>query len=252
MQPGTAMQAIIERAYQVFSRYPVPQQFDVCLGCCVSFEDERALRQTPLRHVSFELLNSYAHGAYPQTQSAAETRYLLPRLLEVIAHGDYPGISQEICLQRVGKAQPENWPQTEQQLLADFARQLVIDLLADADNTHRQHQPWLGEVLVMFYLAGQDVTPLLAAALAHSNDLGFARLAYWLYMERPNGELENAFVSKSKGRLLNRQINDWIALSSQALAERAAQVIAQPPAGLDYWLEESLCALHEERLLWTL
>lgn len=50
-QPSEAMQALIKQAYKVFGRYSVPYQFDVCMPCCVTPAQERALRQTPLREL---------------------------------------------------------------------------------------------------------------------------------------------------------------------------------------------------------
>ena len=68
----------------------------------------------------------------------------------------------------------------------------------------------------------------------------------------------NAFVSRGKGQRLHQAINVWVDQSSGRLAERAATAITEPPdslamkyeqyycgANLGYWIEESLCALHD-------
>ena len=256
MRPSEAMQDIIERAYQVFSRYPVPQQFDVCMPCCVSLEEERTLRQTPLRFLSREALYDYNSSAKSMQQDSSEIRYLLPRLLELIAQGEEPAISQELCLERVAKAAPENWPDNERDLLADYARQYIVDLLAEAER--KTELALLGDALVMFHLGRMDVTPLLDAALEQSGFWAIASLAFFLYMERSNGQVCNAFVSRGKGQRLHQAINVWVDQSSGRLAERAAVAITEPPdslamkyeqyycgANLGYWIEESLCALHD-------
>ena len=262
MQPSQTMHAIIEQAYQTFSRYPVPQQFDVCLGCCVSIADERAMRQTPLRHWPWRLMHEYVGNAPAGAHHKSEIAYLLPRLLEVVAQGEYPGISQEICLRCIDKAAPQTWSQAEQQLLADYARQFVIDLLAQAEADAKL--ALLDDTLIMFYLAGLDVVPLLDAALAQRGFWQIASLAFFLYMDRSNGEVDNAFVSHAKGRALHQRINSWIEQHSRDLSASAAEAIAHPPGSLaekyeqyycqmnlGYWIEESLCALHDQQLLWT-
>lgn len=256
MRPSETMQAIIERAYQVFSRYPVPQQFDVCLGCCVSIRDERVLRQTPLRHLMPEVLYEYNSSARSLQQDASEIRYLLPRLLEVIAQGEQPAISQELCLERVKNASPDNWLEAERELLADYARQYIADLLAEAES--KAELVLFSDALIMFHLGGMDVTPLLDVALAQPGFWAIASLAFFLFMERSNGEVCNASVSRSKGKKLHQAVNVWIDQSSVRLAGRAAEAIDEPPdslaekyeqyycgANLGYWIEESLCALHD-------
>lgn len=258
MRPSENMQAIIERMYQVFDRYPVPSQFDVCLACCVSIKDEQSLRQTPLRHLSPEVLYEYNSSARSTQQDADEIRYLLPRLLELIAQGKEPAICQELCLERVANAALESWPDNERDLLADYARQYIVDLLDEAER--KAELALLGDALVMFYLGGLDVMPLLDAVLEQPGFWAIASLAFFLYMERNNGQVCNAFVSGAKGRRLCRAISAWADASRDRLTKRAAEAIAGPPdslamhyeryycgANVGYWIEESLCALHDDQ-----
>ena len=254
MKPSESMKAVIRKAYQVFSRYPVPPQFDVCLRCCVNLEEEKALRHTPLHDLPFELINTYNQSAKSQQQNSYEIRYLLPRLLEVIAHGQYPAISEELCLERVGRAEPQNWLPAEREILNEFAQQLFIDMLTGAESEARLVE--LDAILIMFHLAGLDVAPLLDTILEQPGFWAIASLAFTLNMDRSNGRLTNAFASTRKEDQLNQSINDWISRSRQKLSQRAAKAILSPAdlksqhgqyccrATLGYWIEESLCILY--------
>ena len=255
MQPGKNMMAIIERAYQVFKRYPVPRNFDICGPCCVSPEEEWALYEVPLRKLSFAVLNIYNQSATSEEQDSNEIRYLLPRILELIAHGQYPGISDELSLRRVGGASPTSWLPAEYDLLTQFARQHVIDLLNEAEDHARLAE--LEAILIMFHLAGLDVTPLLDTVLDQPGFWAIASLAFMLIMERKDGRLCNAFSSNRDEQVLNQRINDWIDCSRQKLSEHAAAAIVSPAdlsqhyeqycdgMTLGFWIDDSLTALQD-------
>jgi len=255
MPLSEAMKEIIEQAYRIFNRYPVPQQFEVCCACCVSPQEEQALRQTPLRDLPFELLNAYNQSATSQQQNSSEIRYLLPRLLEIIAHGQYPAVSGEIVLDRVGRAEPENWLPAERQILTEFARQFMADLLAEAQREARMTE--LDAILIMFHLGGLDVTPLLDSVLETPGFWAIASLAWTLKMERSHGRLTNGFAYSGKEEQLNQRLDDWISRSRLKLSARAAEAIISPADltqeyaryccrfTVGYWIEESLCVLHD-------
>lgn len=106
MQPSPAMQNIIAHAREIFHFYPAPQQFNICVPCCVSEEMAQALRQTPLRQLTVEMIYEWNSSARPFEQQNDEIRYLLPRLLELLAHGHSPAINEELCLKRIGAISP--------------------------------------------------------------------------------------------------------------------------------------------------
>lgn len=254
-QPSEAMQVLIKQVYKVFSRYPAPHQFKVCMPCCVTPVQERALRQIPLRELPFNLLDVYCQGSLAHGEDSNDIRYLLPRLLEVIAHGQYPGISNEMSLCNVGSVPSERWLLAEREVLGAFARQLVIDLLNDAEEKEQITE--LDSVLIMFHLAGLDITPLLDAVLDFSGFWAFASLAWLLNMDRSHGHLTSAFAPiQDQDALLDKRINDWITYHCKELSKRAELAIASPAnlkkkyeqdyggKTIGYWIEESLCALY--------
>lgn len=241
------MALIIERAYRLFQRYPVPQKFDICTSCCVSQEDEQALYHTPVRKLSFRLMNEYSWSAKEQEQRPDEVRYLLPRLLELIAHGEYPGISEEICLERVGRAEPDSWLPEERQLLVDFAHQLLNDLLDNAESSSTLE--WLDTLLAMFHHGGFDIPALLTLISQRPGYYSIASLAVYLVTERDGGCVTNPFISNDQQ--LNTAINQWIEQNKQRLSELATAAIESEPttltndmyysgATLQYWIDHSL------------
>lgn len=92
---------------EIFHFYPAPQQFNICVPCCVSEEMAQALRQTPLRQLTVEMIYEWNSSARPFEQQNDEIRYLLPRLLELLAHGHSPAINEELCLKRIGAISPD-------------------------------------------------------------------------------------------------------------------------------------------------
>ncbi|MDZ3934667.1 hypothetical protein UXB74_24830, partial [Escherichia marmotae] len=66
-----------------FRRYPVPQKFVVCCEYCLSQQEQKVLRSTSLRAISYSLINAWNSSPGPDPQNSDEVRYFLPRLLEL-------------------------------------------------------------------------------------------------------------------------------------------------------------------------
>ena len=77
MQPSPAMQALIEQIYHIFRRYPVPQKFVVCCEYCLSQQEQKVLRSTSLRAISYSLINAWNSSPGPDPQNSDEVRYFL-------------------------------------------------------------------------------------------------------------------------------------------------------------------------------
>lgn len=258
MHPSAAMQKIIERAYQTFQLYPLPQQFNICVPCCVSEDDARALRHTPLRELSAKVLQEWNFSAHLSQPNRDEVRYLVPRLLELLAQGECLSITEELNLKRVGEAHPESWKPEEFAILCDFSRQFICDLLSNEELNE------LSVWLVMFHFSGLSLAPLLDTAMATPGYWATVSLAWLLYTDRPEGKLRNAFVSgETSGEAIDRQINAWLIHSYNVLAERAAQAIEDSPSvpksertiyGIPQHslVDESLCAMSDYQFLWSL
>lgn len=85
-----SLQSAVRRAYDVFGAYVAPNQpLNVCTFCCMDEELEREMRAVPLRKLKRQHFYEYGTGAKSvDGQSADEVKYLLPRLLELLAAGE--------------------------------------------------------------------------------------------------------------------------------------------------------------------
>ena len=72
MHPTPAMQALIEQIYHIFRRYPAPQQFVVCCEYCLSQQEQKVLRSTSLRAISYSLINAWNSSPGPDPQNSDE------------------------------------------------------------------------------------------------------------------------------------------------------------------------------------
>lgn len=236
MQPSTAMQDIIEQGYHLFRRYRVPPHFNVCCHYCFSAEQQQALRQSSIRAVPFELMKAWNSSINPEAQDSDEIRYLLPRLLELIARREFPGLYEGSCLQRVGKTETQRWRADERLFLQHFGQQFMRDWLLVDDVVE------LGLMLEMFWVGGLEMAPLLDAVLEVPGYWATVSLAYLLYMQR-------------KDDLTAPQIRAWAVHARPRLIERAERAIMSPmtlpqvtssySAEVDSWMiDECLCAMH--------
>lgn len=245
MSPSSAMNALIEQGYHLFRRYRAPLHFNVCCHYCFSAEQQRALRQTSLRAVPVELMTAWNNSINPEVQDCDEIRYLLPRLLEMVARKKFPGLYPGSCLRRVGKTQMQRWRADERLFLLHFGQQFMRDWLLPDDAVE------LYLILEMFWFGGLDIPPLLDAVLDVPGYWAAASLAWLLCTYR--GTLAEG---DSEDDAIARQIGAWATSARPQLIERAAQAIEAPmkpsqhsaiySAGADSWMiDECLCAMHE-------
>lgn len=188
----------VERLYAVFGAYRAPTLcLNVCLGCCMDESQEREMRQLPLRHINARHFYDYNSSAKDVPQPAEEIKYLLPRMLELLAEGAEIHHSSEIYLQRLGSCEAGAFSAKEYEAIATFALAYFAECLS-------QH-PWESgegyggeaafELLLMFEIGGIDLQPLLSywlknesvAATLHYISAGF--YDFW-----QGQRIENAFA----------------------------------------------------------
>lgn len=155
----TELEAVIAETRRIFPEQRLRAPLDVCKTCCVTAAEERELIETPRDALSSDLLWVYLHSGVRPEPSQWELEHFLPRLLELIAHGDPPG-TLGVALSRLklhprARWRPEGYALLERFVLAFFEERL-------ASEYGRIH-----EVLQMVERGGLDVGPLLAAWLRH-------------------------------------------------------------------------------------
>jgi hypothetical protein len=155
---SAALTEVIERTYEVFSRYKLAGPLDVCTACCVTLEDAEALTKTPLRELSSELLGQFTDTAQSKTPSFDQLNYFLPRYFELLADRQTPSHSLPLALQRLTPFSSDRWTMEERQCIDDFASAFFLaHLKAPTEKL------WMWDttrVLLMFWKANIDIQPL--------------------------------------------------------------------------------------------
>lgn len=242
------MQEIINDAYSIFSQYSPPELFSVCTACCVSIEEERALRTLPLSLLPRELIYSYNDSAKAELYNKNEVAYLLPRILELIALNEEIHHSNELNLCWLTETPSEQWTNKEKELLEQFSVQYVNDAFQQAEQT--QQIIMLDEILIMFCRAGIHIEPILNYITQSSNFYVIASLAFLIsYGEDDSNYISNGFASDCP------QINDifiqWLKQNSIQLQQNAdyaimhPQTLSETPDRIKYYIELGLCKLSE-------
>lgn len=185
------LKEIIERAYSVFENYTVSKPIDACTICCVYEEEEKHLLETPVREINIDALTSYQDAGRGELEGGKleETKYFLPRYLELIANFKYPTHSAELSLTRVGRFSKENWTKEEWELLNNFMTTffdyyLSVYPLKDAEK--------VDSILVMFDTAKLDVSVLLENWLKNISETSAFHFSEIIVYQ----EFHNLFSSK--------------------------------------------------------
>lgn len=176
---STAMRKSVEDLYAVFRRYKAPEyMLDVCINCCMDAKLEAEMRRMPLRSIPARYFYEYNCSAKSALQPVDEIKYLLPRLLELLASGAELHHSTELYLQRIGNCEAIEFSNQERAALDAFA-------LCYFDEALSRH-PWqdgnsyvgdeVFDVLLMFDCGGFALRPLLDYWLA--NETTAATLHY--------------------------------------------------------------------------
>lgn len=144
---------LIQRAYQVFKQQG-PVDLGVC-DCCM----EGKIRQDFFNHgqkdLPFRYVQDWFFAAADIPLNRAIWRYLLPRILEVLASGEEPSNCDiAVSLYRFPTGNPKQWTSKEWEVLDEFQR-LFLYRVDD-------HEESLDDVLCTFALAGWSTDDLFA------------------------------------------------------------------------------------------
>lgn len=208
-----ALQAAVRRAYEVFGGYAAPTQpLDVCTFCCMPEELECEMRAVPLRKLKTRHFFEYSTGAKcAEAQPVHELKYLLPRLLDLLADGEETHHSIELALDRVGRCPPGAFSPEERAVLDAF-------MLACFDGCLRGELSgkhiWCElddplALLIMADYAGLALAPLLQHWIDHpsaQSTVCFVESTYWGYW--PEQTITNAFASDRPQ--LQAIFKDWM------------------------------------------
>ena len=208
-----SLQLAVRRAYDVFGAYTPPTQpLDVCTLCCMDEELEREMRAVPLRKLKRLHFYEYSTGAKSvDGQPADEVKYLLPRLLELLAAGEETHHSIELALDRVGRCPADTFSAEEKAVLDAFMLACFDACLrgewAAEEIWHELEDPLA--LLVMADYAGLALAPLLQHWTRHESPqstIRFVESTYWGFW--PKHKTTNAFATNRPR--LQAVFKDWM------------------------------------------
>lgn len=206
--PATpALTAAVADAYAAFAGESAPSvPLAACVGCCMVAEEEQQMRHWPLRRLMRHHFYSYNDAAKPDEQPAAELRYLLPRMLELMADGQDVHHSTELFLDRVGRCAEGSFNAPQRAALDRFAL-AYFDAVLSGSLTGLQDD--VLAVLLMFHIGGIDIQALLEHWLARTDAKSTAAYVtdtYWQFWEAR--DYTNAFASNHPA--FRQQLADWM------------------------------------------
>lgn len=247
-----AMQAILKEAYAIFNTYKPPKQFSACIcPCCMSIEEEQALRTLPLSLIPRQLIYSYNDSAKPSQCNKSEVAYLLPRILELIALNEEIMHSTELYLDWFSKIPYELWTTPEKQILDNFALQYLIDEFHHAESEHTIL--FIEEILVMFGRTGIALSPLLTYMAQTNNFYVIASIAY-LVASTGNAMRYINDVFADEYPHINILFSQWLKNNLDLLKLHAdhailsPQIIAIKSKNIKHYTELGLCLLSDKSL----
>jgi hypothetical protein len=213
-KPFEDLQAVIADAYRTFGHYRKPTgHLDACTYCCMSAELEQEMRGLPLAQLTGEHFYAYNTAAWGDpVQPADELKYLLPRMLALMAEGVDVHHSVELSLDRVGRCASGSFSSAEAASLDRFALAYFRCALSGnpkGDRSGRLPQEPLS-LLLMFHIGGVAIEPLLDAWLETEEPeatVQFVDETYWRYWK--DNDYSNAFADNHPA--FRAQLQRWLA-----------------------------------------
>ena len=200
MNIPSELEAAIEACYRTFQKCTLPGTLlDVCTHCCMDAQLEAEMHRLPLRQISQRHMYEYNGSAKSEVQPTPELRYLIPRLLELVARGEEVHHSTELYLDRLGRREADAFSPAEWQTIQHLCECLFahrLSLYPWQKPAERWQDP-LFDLLLMFAIGGVDIAPMLAQwrdADAPQSTLHYVESSYWNYWYYGGGRVNNAFA----------------------------------------------------------
>ena len=202
--PATTPPALVlavQQLYAAFAHRVRPQAFNACTcGLCMPPAMRTVLQTGPLHRMAVDVLAQYLNAARDASSPALDFAWLLPRVAELMSHGDLAQMrhSAELALDRLAECPAGELTEAEHRVLNAWLMLLWRWYLQDGTTDWPCPVPMLSkdadELLLMAALAGLPLAPLLGAWLQVDSDwavLQFALLAHALDVNDLNPFVED-------------------------------------------------------------
>lgn len=164
LELSAPMREAVERLYAVFKPYAAPQHMlDVCTQCCMDSALEVEMRRLPLRQLTTRHFYEYNDSAKTRPQPVAEIKYLLPRMLELLAFGAEIHHSSALYLDRLGNCAAGEFSTAEYEAINAFALTYFAERLSEHQwqSVGQHFGDDAFDALLMFDIGGVALQPLL-------------------------------------------------------------------------------------------
>ena len=156
------------------------------------------MRRLPLLQIStkhFYEYNSSVKSSAPD-QPVDEIKYLLPRLLELVAQHQEVHHSVELFLDRLGNTDSQTFTADERHAISQFAAVFFADFLHSSPESGGSFcSKDAFDVLLMFDRGGIDISPLLQAWCDNTTPWSMMRYVYAIYWNfSHNSMCQNGFT----------------------------------------------------------
>lgn len=197
------LEQAIEKLYAAFGDVPKPKHIEGC-PCCTKPSELAALVQTPLRLLSEQELDKYAHKALSTIGNEHDLMYFTPRILELHAQ-DKLLCSPEITFGKLRECplSPKQWD-----AVSNFIVGWWVELIqSEEDSTHI-----LNEVLTAAQLFGLKWATLLQVwddDKSLNADFQLGRFVDWHASDLDQPRDFNAFLDDS-AQVELKQLKVWL------------------------------------------
>ena len=213
------LQKAVDDLFDAFAHYRMSDPMSCC-DHCVSPDEVRRLRSTPLRELTHDDLWTIATNIVLTMGDDRDYRYFLPRMIEGLTENAL--YDSEIVFSRLQGIGFTNWPIGERTALTDY---LWAQFNADLSIERSMRGIWaIDTLLCCIGIAALDADPFLSAWASSNDEHAMQNLVWYVSGEvsaTDSLHLTNAFWSDG---LVHSQILHWLQLPATiALIERAYQ-----------------------------
>jgi len=153
---------VVQDGYRLFKQGRTDHA--VC-DCCMDTKTRKEFFSFSQAELPLEYLNQWFDAAAETPMPKAAWRFVLPRIMEVLASGEDPSrIGPEVALHRFETGKPEHWTTEEWNVLDMFQRLMLRHI-------ELRNEDCLDDIVCMFASAGWNPEDLFSQILELPTDL---------------------------------------------------------------------------------
>jgi len=197
----------INKAYQIFSKYKLNEELDVCTKCCVTQTEKQKLETENLRQIPFQLIYIHNTAATSIKPPIKEFKYFLPRYLELISINKFPSHSVELSLKRFEKYTIEEFEKDELNIIEEFCINYFNQILSHYPCPNEET---IDSILIMLSKTNCNIMKILSNWKNDNSETGnqhFTDLVNRALSQKSN-KLSNPFSSSKLNITIEKWLND--------------------------------------------